>query len=163
MDEESYPDSVTDWYQTRSERVRDEALLETVNFTDWICSVNEELDNTLPSCWIHHPWLVMVMDAVRMRYVAAYSTNELKHSGPWYFVQQIPATVELIRSWVQATGKSDGHECSLPPTDPSQKRLARHRFEESHALYPHRTWIWPANSTHEDEAGMSLNLTPDTV
>lgn len=137
-----------------------EHIAELASWVDWLCAWDQEVDDTLPSCWANHPFLVMCMDALRTLWYGSWSTRGA-YNGPVYFLQAVDSTLGQMRRWMAATNSMPGdHECHPHDTTVSSARMARRRSEEDAGIHPDRAWVWPPNEPR-DQALARLARTED--
>ena len=132
------------WYGNEDRQQLAERIHTVCRFSDWLCAINPEMDNTLPSCWTAHPYPILLMDSLYSQYAMSY-TDE--NGVPAYFIDGIDRTVERLRSWQTASNHIPGKPCPGRNETLTARQKARHIAEfENSGLAPVRNWIFPENA-----------------
>ncbi|TCD54118.1 hypothetical protein EJ419_05560 [Alloscardovia theropitheci] len=133
-----------DWYNPDNAEYVETRIWVVVRFTDWLCMVNPQLDENLPSCWTSHAWLILTMDALYMKYI---QTQEPDHDmrAPYEWITAVQSTIDQIRSWANTTNHHGANPCPNPDDTYSAHRIHRRTTEESNGYKTDHNYIFPTN------------------
>jgi hypothetical protein len=133
------------------------------DFTEMLCQIDHRMDRALPECWILHPYLFALLDALRCQYAACYlpfmTKNGLHPPIPsaeqLRFWQDEDRTLSMIREYCKSQGVGDGeHECGIGHDEPSALSAAtmrRRAFSAEHGIEPAGMYPWGASREAADD------------
>lgn len=121
---------------------------ELVDFAHWLARVNRLFDQALPHCWIHHPWLVMIVDSLLVSYQEAYLSAE-KLSRHQYVLSVVPDAMSAIQTYAAnfALYEHD-HAVKCPSQDDEDDvRDSFTQYYPRHEYTP--SWPWDTCSAQQ--------------
>jgi hypothetical protein len=148
-----------DWRRMDS-RQAGVAVEETARFADWLCSVDDAFDSALPDCWLHHPWVVLLVDALRLQYDGVYMDGRDYPRGGTEFIISLGSMTAKLLEWRKGDGHGADHECSRPATGVSPLRLARHRMEVADGVDSSFPSAWPVTSVELSRSSLEALSDP---
>jgi|GEM_PF-2881530 len=135
------------------QRDLDGALRRTMNFAEWLCAVNPDLADKLPACWIHHPMLVLLLNALRVSYKAYYESKNVQSQETW-LLQCLFPTVSRIDEWNHEhpeVRQNPNHGHGPDSIAVSKAKQRRNSYKESGYTYPGDFWNWPDRLPDADD------------
>ncbi len=165
---------IIDWY-TAPSSITEAQIHRISQFTLWMCHIYPELDSVLPPCWIHHPFLIIAMDALRASWVGAYMAKTTLYSGPDYFLRTLEHVIAFIRHFCDTTNISSTsapHDCSLdmsyskdlkecPPDRYYTNTFEKKKINQAKAGYAvNEIFEFPSTACMRDDVGAELLLDP---
>lgn len=141
-----------DWYHLCGRGEDMERVARVVEFTDWLRLVDPELDRAMPPCWLHHPWLVLRMDALYIDYLEAYNRNGDRLT-PLAFAKDVDDSVAAIVRWSKTQGLYDrqhAESCSETDSSLSPERAQARDLARREGIRPRYLVSWPWNETAEE-------------
>lgn len=147
------PEGVYDWWRLRGVDVPP-VQTEVAGFADWLAAVDDRFDSLLPACWLHHPWVVLMIDALRIEYDGFYRDGAGYPRGGVEFVIAVDTMIGKLAEWRGFDGHAADHDCSLPDRALSPARRARHRTEVGDGMDSHQPFSWPATAAAASRASL---------
>lgn len=135
------------------QRDLDGALRRTMNFAEWLCAVNPDLSDKLPACWIHHPMLVLLLNALRVSYKAHYESKNVQSQETW-LLQCLFPTVSRIDEWNHEhpeVRQNPDHKHGRDAIALSKAAQRQAVYKESGYAYPDDFWNWPDRRQDSDD------------
>lgn len=135
------------------QRDLDGALRRTMNFAEWLCAVNPDLADKLPACWIHHPMLVLLLNALRVSYKAYYESKNVQNQETW-LLQCLFPTVSRIDEWNHEhpeVRQNPDHKHGRDAIALSKAAQRQAVYKESGYAYPDDFWNWPDRRQDSDD------------
>lgn len=144
------------WWARSSLPQRTQALKHTITFTEWVIQVWNLERKLLPPCWVHHPDIVVEMNALAMAHSALYRVDN--PAGPVQWLLYLDYQRRRLADNNAAAGcASRGyHDLIDQGPDPVQQRLRSYgegdeRTPELPITVGH--WTWPhAHPENQSEA-----------
>lgn len=151
-----------DWYASAGPRSDARRLLTLIEFADWLCAVNPLFDRDLPGCWIRHPWIVLLIDALYDEYVMAY-----RYDGatirPSSFLASCEDAFNRIGMWAKNSGLLEpNHGCRMVDTSISPQRANRRALTRMEGWAPAYAYAWPYGETAAEHM-MDRTAWPDAI
>lgn len=134
------------------QRDLDGALRRTMNFVEWLCAVDPDLADKLPACWIRHPKLVLLLNALRVSYKAYYESKNTQSQETW-LMQCLFPTIARIDEWNHEhpeIRQDPNHVHGSDAIAQSKARQRRAVYKESGYVYPKDFWNWPDRQETDD-------------
>lgn len=136
------------WYRASLDDVQTH-MGELVDFANWLTRTNRLFDQALPSCWIHHPWIVMIIDSLLNTYQEAYLRGKFlfRHQ---FVLNVVPDAIRNIQSYASNFGLYEHQHVTTCPMQDDYDML-RDNFTEQ---FPHHVYTpaWPWDETSAQEA-----------
>lgn len=139
------------FYDT-DQRDLDGSLRRTMNFVEWLCAVDPDLADKLPACWIHHPKLVLLLNALRVAYKAYYGSKNTQSQETW-LMQCLFPTIARIDEWNHdhpEIRQDPNHAHGSDAITVSKARQRRAVYKDSGYVYPKDFWNWPYRQETDD-------------
>jgi hypothetical protein len=134
------PSIVFDWYHASRSDV-EIRIWQVARFADWLSNVNSEFDQALPECFLQHPWIIMLVDALYVRYYDSYVSQDAPNDSVPYFIDLVYTTISRLNAWRQATEHNS--TCSGVQTSVSIQRANRIKNEVSKGYHVEHYYEFP--------------------
>lgn len=106
----------------------------TAEFTEMLCQIDPRMDRSIPSCYLLHPYIFALLDALRAEYVFCYLPVRTKVGwqpppcsyAQFKFWQDEDNAYNLIKEWCSNAGIDP-----LKPCDPAHHREDRAQYTQA--------------------------------
>ena len=133
------------WYVPADRQAVDERMWLLCRFCDWLAAIDVRFDQALPACWRSHPYLILAVDALYVKYYGEYVACQDGFSGPGYFLSDLDGMIGRIRSWCSTSGHTAGSsDCPGADDTISLLRAARQEGQQGDGIVTDRDWLFPA-------------------